>query len=843
MRRHHGPPSSPLDIHIKTLISAYKALHDTVSYRYCKNKPYPKSRFCRGVPDPKIRIFDLGRKKAKVDEFPLCGHMVSDEYEQLSSEALEAARICANKYMVKTCGKDGFHIRMRLHPFHVIRINKMLSCAGADRLQTGMRGAFGKPQGTVARVHIGQVIMSVRTKAQNKEHVVEALRRAKFKFPGRQKIHISKKYGFTKFNACDFDDMMAEKRLIPDGCGVNSALSNCPRAFSQRSLFLTALLMVVKDQCINSTTESLNSTSTDSWQSTMSSFYMMYKVLGQLTTVLPGLFLARLGDRGWRKTPIVVPLVGFILARKMIRKCMKKVGYGNASGFLIILSSFLSAMLMLRWVGDLTLITHAAGILLMAFVSTTYMFYIGVVLTLLQLSLKVSSVVCNLLYHQIYQHTLSWFPGFVFIISSIITTVAIIPLRPDLACSHIVPPTGNTVARQASSFRREEEERHKQTLQAEELTGCLDTTGCFCETSSDSTLDYTLSAMRSSSLLLLSVLVGVCGVEAASDFKICAFNLQHFGESKSKKTNVMHTLVRIISRCDVCLLQEVRDSKGKAVPDLLDQLNRYDLAHKYEAVSSGRLGRSESYQEQYVFVHRTDTVTVTGEYQYPDNRPGRVDIFSREPFVVRFKAPQTVIKEFVLIPQHTTPTNTTTELDALYDVLQDVRKMWKMENVMLLGDFNADCGYLAKKNRKLVRLITDKSLFWLIADETDTTVRSTTSCTYDRIVVHGETFARAIVPFSAKPFNFQVQYSLSEEQALEVSDHYPVEVQLKKVEVSRSFGTSLTSTGTKHQKTFHTKFFSLFVLSHLVFQILRSALYLEAKPAPIFNLQKFDVAT
>ncbi|XP_017695690.1 PREDICTED: 60S ribosomal protein L10-like [Lepidothrix coronata] len=55
-------------------------------YRYCKNKPYPKSRFCRGVPDPKIRIFDLGRKKAKVDEFPLCGHMVSDEYEQLSSE-------------------------------------------------------------------------------------------------------------------------------------------------------------------------------------------------------------------------------------------------------------------------------------------------------------------------------------------------------------------------------------------------------------------------------------------------------------------------------------------------------------------------------------------------------------------------------------------------------------------------------------------------------------------------------------------------------------------------------------------------------------------------------------
>merc|ERR1712145_6103 len=140
-------------------------------YRYCKNKPYPKSRFCRGVPDPKIRIFDLGRKKALVDDFTLCIHLVSDEYEQLSAEALEAGRICANKYMVKNVGKDTFHLRMRPHPFHVVRINKMLSCAGADRLQTGMRGAFGKPQGLVARVNIGQTAISVRCKDQHKAHV------------------------------------------------------------------------------------------------------------------------------------------------------------------------------------------------------------------------------------------------------------------------------------------------------------------------------------------------------------------------------------------------------------------------------------------------------------------------------------------------------------------------------------------------------------------------------------------------------------------------------------------------------------------------------------------------
>ncbi|KAK2088337.1 60S ribosomal protein L10-like [Saguinus oedipus] len=62
---------------------------------------------------------------------------------------------------------------------------------------------------TLARVHIGQVIMSICTKLQNKEHVIEALRRAKFKFPGHQKIHISKKWGFTKFNANESEDMAA----------------------------------------------------------------------------------------------------------------------------------------------------------------------------------------------------------------------------------------------------------------------------------------------------------------------------------------------------------------------------------------------------------------------------------------------------------------------------------------------------------------------------------------------------------------------------------------------------------------------------------------------------------
>merc|ERR1719171_2738404 len=146
--------------------------------------------------------------------------MVSDELEQLSGEALEAGRVACNKYLTKTAGTGNFHIRCRVHPFHVLRINKMLSCAGADRLQTGMRGAFGKPQGTVARVRIGQPLLSVRTHDKHKAAVIEALRRTKFKFPGRQKIYVSKKWGFTKWNRDEYETMRADGRLQYDGVNV-----------------------------------------------------------------------------------------------------------------------------------------------------------------------------------------------------------------------------------------------------------------------------------------------------------------------------------------------------------------------------------------------------------------------------------------------------------------------------------------------------------------------------------------------------------------------------------------------------------------------------------------------
>jgi len=86
-------------------------------YRYQNGKPYIKSRYCRGVPDAKIRIYDVGNRRAEVDDYPYTCHLISGEHEQLSSEALEAARICANKYMVKIYWKRWFSLKNKSTSF------------------------------------------------------------------------------------------------------------------------------------------------------------------------------------------------------------------------------------------------------------------------------------------------------------------------------------------------------------------------------------------------------------------------------------------------------------------------------------------------------------------------------------------------------------------------------------------------------------------------------------------------------------------------------------------------------------------------------------------------------
>ncbi|XP_003478188.1 deoxyribonuclease-1 [Cavia porcellus] len=277
---------------------------------------------------------------------------------------------------------------------------------------------------------------------------------------------------------------------------------------------------------------------------------------------------------------------------------------------------------------------------------------------------------------------------------------------------------------------------------------------------------------------LLAVLFALAGLlQVAALLKIAAFNIQSFGVTKMSNTTLSSYIVQILRRYDIALIQEVRDTHLTAVGKLLDELNR-DAPDTYRFVVSEPLGRN-SYKEQYLFVYRPDQVSVLDSYQYDDGcQPCGNDTFSREPAIVRFSSPLIKVRDFAIVPLHSAPTEAVAEIDALYDVYLDVRQKWGLEDVILMGDFNAGCSYVTSSQWSSIRLRTNPAFQWLIPDTADTTVTST-HCPYDRIVVAGSLLQSRVVPGSAGPFDFRAAYGLTKQLAEAISDHYPVEVTLK----------------------------------------------------------------
>ncbi|KAG7493843.1 hypothetical protein JOB18_017397 [Solea senegalensis] len=260
--------------------------------------------------------------------------------------------------------------------------------------------------------------------------------------------------------------------------------------------------------------------------------------------------------------------------------------------------------------------------------------------------------------------------------------------------------------------------------------------------------------------------------------KVASFNIQKFGRSKVSDPDVLNILTKIVSRYDIILILEVVDISGESVKTFVDALNKYNNKHHYTLTISSRLGRTR-YKEQFMFLYRDDMVDLVGSYQFDDELMEGGDVFARDPYILRFRCLNTVLQDLVLIPVHTKPEDSEKELDELYDVFLHIKQKWHTDNVMILGDFNADGSYVSKRAMKDIRIRNDKNFHWLISDDVDTTASTGNNHTYDRIVVYGDDVLQAVVPNSAKPFNFQKAYGLTEEQALKVSDHYPVEVELK----------------------------------------------------------------
>lgn len=156
-------------------------------YRIIRGQATTRKEYMGGVPASRITQFVLGNKQA---DFPVKLALVANESCQVRHNALEAARISANRPLDKNIGNANYRLTVRVYPHNVIRENKQATGAGADRVSQGMRASFGKIVGTAARVKTNQIIMTVETYPENVDLAKKALRKAGMKIPSPCSINI-----------------------------------------------------------------------------------------------------------------------------------------------------------------------------------------------------------------------------------------------------------------------------------------------------------------------------------------------------------------------------------------------------------------------------------------------------------------------------------------------------------------------------------------------------------------------------------------------------------------------------------------------------------------------------
>ena len=123
--------------------------------------------------------------------FEIEAKLIALKRAQIRHSALEAARIATNRVLLEKLAND-YLLQILPYPHIILRENKMIFGAHADRLQQGMRRSFGKAIGTAARIEPEQTIITVKVKANAVETAKESLKRGSAKLPIPCKITVEK---------------------------------------------------------------------------------------------------------------------------------------------------------------------------------------------------------------------------------------------------------------------------------------------------------------------------------------------------------------------------------------------------------------------------------------------------------------------------------------------------------------------------------------------------------------------------------------------------------------------------------------------------------------------------
>ncbi len=155
--------------------------HRRLKRAFTRTSKYRRKSYIKAAPPHKIIHFDAGNKRYEGFEYIVVLYAKKDI--NLRHNAIEAARVTANRYMGKTAGKGAYGMKLRVFPHQIIRENPIAMGAGADRMSQGMRASFGKSVSRSARVKSGQAIMQIYVTEGNIQNSKDALKKAASKFP------------------------------------------------------------------------------------------------------------------------------------------------------------------------------------------------------------------------------------------------------------------------------------------------------------------------------------------------------------------------------------------------------------------------------------------------------------------------------------------------------------------------------------------------------------------------------------------------------------------------------------------------------------------------------------
>ncbi len=159
-----------------------------VKRAYTRKSKFKSKEYIKAIPNSKLVRFDMGDS---TKQYPFRVDLVSKQAIQLRHNALESSRQVVNRCLYNAIGNN-YYFKVRLYPHHVLRENKMITGAGADRMQTGMQLAFGRAVGIAAQVRKKQSIFSVKVNEENINVAKAALKKACPRLPGRYSIAIKK---------------------------------------------------------------------------------------------------------------------------------------------------------------------------------------------------------------------------------------------------------------------------------------------------------------------------------------------------------------------------------------------------------------------------------------------------------------------------------------------------------------------------------------------------------------------------------------------------------------------------------------------------------------------------